>query len=46
MQLGSYAALATAIAQSRTLLTENVAGFARIAADHHHPGVLAGGITC
>jgi predicted nuclease of predicted toxin-antitoxin system len=36
---------AAAIAYGRTLLTENVADFARISADHlvagqHHPGVL------
>jgi hypothetical protein len=36
---------AAAIADGRTLLTENVADFTRIAADHlgaglHHPGVL------
>jgi predicted nuclease of predicted toxin-antitoxin system len=36
---------AAAIADERTLLTENVADFARISADHllagqHHPGVL------
>jgi len=36
---------AAAIAHGRTLLTENVADFARISADHlvsgqHHPGVL------
>jgi hypothetical protein len=36
---------AAAIADGRTLLTENVADFARICADHllagrHHPGVL------
>lgn len=35
-----------AVAENRTLLTENVSDFARIAADHlgsggHHPGVLA-----
>jgi predicted nuclease of predicted toxin-antitoxin system len=38
-------AFATAIADGYVLLTENVADFARIAADHltagqHHPGVL------
>lgn len=37
--------LAAAIAQGRTLLTENVADFTRISAEHllagrHHPGVL------
>lgn len=36
---------AAAVAQSRTILTENVADFARISAErlaagHHHPGVL------
>ena len=36
---------ATAVADSYVLLTENVADFVRIAADHltaghHHPGVL------
>ena len=38
---------ATAVAEACVLLTENVADFARIAADHlttghHHPGVLIG----
>jgi Domain of unknown function (DUF5615) len=38
-------ALAAAVAQGRTMLTENVADFTRISAEHltagqHHPGVL------
>lgn len=41
---------AAAVAQRRGLLTENVADFARIAADHltrggHHPGVLIAALS-